>query len=137
MTPTFFTDRDLGRTFPAILRDAGLVVREHHELFRPDTSDEEWIRVVATRDWIALTHDARIRYKPNEKAAVLEAGLGMIVLIGKVRHAELADNFVRTIVQVQRFVAQCEPPFIAKLYLPTPAEVLRNEAAPGRIARWL
>lgn len=65
MSVVFFTDRDLGLQFPAILRDAGLRVERHADHFAPDCPDDEWLRDVASHGWIAITHDRRIRYKPN------------------------------------------------------------------------
>ena len=41
--PVFFTDRDLGRQFPAALRQAGLQIELHDDHFGPETLDEEWI----------------------------------------------------------------------------------------------
>jgi hypothetical protein len=67
---TFFTDRDLGLQFPAILCHAGLRVERHADHFAPNCPDEEWLGTVAARGWVAITHDQRIRYKPNELAAV-------------------------------------------------------------------
>ena len=63
----FFTDRDLGRSFPEILEDAGLQVRKHADLFRHDAADEEWLVEVGNRGWFAISRDRHIRYKPNEK----------------------------------------------------------------------
>jgi hypothetical protein len=50
-----FTDRDLGKRFPEILRLAGLTVGRHQDLFAPDTADETWLEAVGQRGWIA-TH---------------------------------------------------------------------------------
>jgi hypothetical protein len=60
LSVVFFTDRDLGLTFPAILRSAGLRVERHADHFAPDCPDEMWLRDVANRGWIAVTHDGRI-----------------------------------------------------------------------------
>ena len=52
----YFTDRDLGKQFPAMLRDVGITVHAAHEHFAPATPDEEWISQmeligkVSTRD---------------------------------------------------------------------------------------
>lgn len=137
MKPTFFSDRDLGKTFPAALRAAGILIEEHARHFAHDTKDEVWIAEVASRGWVAVTHDGRIRYKPNEIAAVREGRLGLIVLVGKVRHAELAANFVRSVARIEAFVAAQERPFIAKLYRASPSELARSPAAAGRIERWV
>ena len=42
MSRVWFTDRDLGKQFPRILADAGIVVERHGDLFPPDGSDEQW-----------------------------------------------------------------------------------------------
>ena len=69
--PVFFTDRDLGKRFPEILRAAGLTVERHADHFAHDCPDEDWLQSVGRRGWIAITHDSRIRYKPNELAGAM------------------------------------------------------------------
>lgn len=64
MSRVFFTDRDLGKQFPARLREAGLQVERHADHFQPATPDEVWLPEVGRRGWVVLTHDERIRYKP-------------------------------------------------------------------------
>jgi len=49
LSVVFFTDRDLGKRFPAILASAGLDVERHHDLFPPDGSDEQWLEYVGTQ----------------------------------------------------------------------------------------
>ncbi len=75
MSLVFFTDRDLGTSFPDILRSAGISVERHGDHFPPDTSDETWLAEIGARGWVILTHDRRIRYKPNELAAVKRHGV--------------------------------------------------------------
>ena len=58
--PVLFTDRDLGKKFPEILRDADLTVERHADHFAPDCADEIWLAEVGKRGWIAVTHDGRI-----------------------------------------------------------------------------
>lgn len=65
MTRVFFTDRDLGNTFPEILKRAGFAVERHRDHFPPDCPDEDWLAEVGKREWVALSHDTRIRYKPR------------------------------------------------------------------------
>jgi hypothetical protein len=67
----FFTDRDLGTRFPDILAAAGLTVERHQNHFRQDCPDEEWLQAIGQKEWVAITHDTRIRYKPNERDAVI------------------------------------------------------------------
>jgi hypothetical protein len=136
LSVVFFTDRDLGLQFPSILTAAGLQVRRHADLFPHDCPDEEWLSDVASHGWIALTHDAKIRYKPNELAAVMENGLALLVLVGKAPYSELARSFVATLNPVLAFLATHPPPVIGKVYRASPAALSRNAAAQGRIELW-
>jgi hypothetical protein len=132
----FFTDRDLGVAFPAILREGGLDVERHSDHFRPDCPDDEWIAEVATRGWVAITHDGRIRYKPNELAAVVRHDLALLVVVGKAPYADLARSFVATYAKITRFLESHAPPLIAKVYRASPQELRESPNAPGRVELW-
>lgn len=136
MSLVYFTDRDLGNRFPQILSDGGLVVERHRDHFPPDCPDEEWLRVVGERRWIAVSHDSRIRYKPNELAAVVQHRVTLLVLVGKSKHADLAANFVATERRIAAFLADQTPPLIAKVHRPTPTELARNPNGPGTVTLW-
>lgn len=136
MSPVFFTDRDLGKKFPQILRDAGLMVERHADHFVPDCPDEQWLEEIGRRGWVAVTHDGRIRYKPNELAAVVQHRVPLLVVIGHVPYSELAQAFVATQARIFDFVDRHKPPYIAKVYRPSAGDVTRNPAAPGRIELW-
>jgi hypothetical protein len=112
----YFTDRDLGLQFPDILEDAGLAVERHRDHFAPATPDEEWLAVVGARQWVALTHNSRIRYTPNEKLAVLSHGVRLLVIIGHVPYPDLAHSFVATRNRIESFLDSHKAPFIAKVY---------------------
>ncbi|MBW3671369.1 MAG: hypothetical protein KY432_06820, partial [Acidobacteria bacterium] len=104
--------------------------------FPPACPDPVWLEEVGKRGWIALTHDQRIRYKQNERAAVIDHRVILLVLVGKARFPELAESFVSTYDRIQRFLQDREPPMIAKIYRPTPSELQRNPKAPGRVEQW-
>jgi hypothetical protein len=132
----FFTDRDLGISFPAILAAAGLSVERHRDHFPPDCSDDRWLAVVGQRGWVAVTHDRRIRHKPNELAAVIDARVSLLVVVGRAPFPELAHSFLATLPRIQSFLSRHGPPFIAKVYRPSVVEIGRNPAAPGRVELW-
>jgi len=132
----FFTDRDLGNAFPATLVANGLGVERHAVHFPPDCPDEEWLKAVGSRGWIAVTRDTRIRYKPNELAAVVRHRVALLVVIGNAPHVELAGNFVRTAPRITAFLGQHTPPLIAKVYRPHPAAIGENPHAPGSVTLW-
>jgi hypothetical protein len=136
LSPVFFTDRDLGIRFPEILRSAGLAVERHQDHFADNTPDEDWLEQIGIRGWVALTHDGRIRYKPNELAAVVAHRVTLLVIIGAAPFAELADSFVRTLPRINTFLASNPPPVIGKVYRPSSGEILRNARSVGRIERW-
>jgi hypothetical protein len=136
MSRVFFTDRDLGKSFPEILRSAGLTVERHADHFPPDCSDETWLAHVGKRGWIAVTHDRRIRYKPNELAAVMNHGVALLVVIGHAPYPQLAKSFVATRDRIFLFLDRNSPPFIAKVYRPSASEGAANADAPGSIALW-
>lgn len=136
MSVVFFTDRDLGLQFPAILTAGGLTVERHADHFAPDCPDSKWLADVAGKGWVALTHDKRIRYKPNELAAVVEHKAALLVVVGDAPFAELAKAFVATSPDVLKFIAEHEAPYIAKVYRPSPATLSADPSATGRIELW-
>lgn len=134
--PVFFTDRDLGKKFPEILSGAGLKVERHADHFRHDAPDAEWLQEIGKRQWIAITHDSRIRYKPNELQTVMQHGVALLVVIGHAPFAELAQAFVATTPRILSFLTRHEPPYIAKVYRPSPADLANDPAALGRVELW-
>lgn len=136
MNLVYFTDRDLGKKFPEILRAAGLLVERHADHFEHDTPDEVWLREIGGKGWVAVTHDRRIRYKPNEKNAVFENRVSLLVLVGHAQYSELAAAFVATEPKIRDFVAAHKPPYIAKVYRPSTTAAAADPSAPGRVELW-
>lgn len=134
--PVFFTDRDLGKKFPETLRAGGLNVERHADHFQHDTPDEVWLSEIGRKGWVAVTHDCRIRYKPNELATVMANGVALLVVVGHAPYPELAQSFVATAPRIMSFVAQHGPPYIAKVYRPSPADAAKDASSPGRIELW-
>jgi len=136
LSRVYFTDRDLGKQFPAILASAGLHVERHHDLFPQVGSDEQWLEYCGTQGRIAITHDQRIRHKLNEREAVMQHRVALLIVIGKLPYPELAKHFVATLPKIEAFLDKHEPPFIAKVYRPSPAELARNPSAHGEVTLW-
>ena len=136
MSRVFFTDRNLGKQFPAILAAAGHQVERHHDLFPPDGSDEQWLEYCGTKGRIAITHDQRIRHKVNEREAVMQHRVALLIVIGHAPYPLLARNFVSALPKIEAFRDAQNPPFIAKVYRPSPADLSRNPAARGEVMRW-
>ena len=136
MSFVYFADRDLGKRFPQVLAAAGLNIQRHDNLFAPTGHDEEWLEYVGKNRLIAITRDQRIRYSPNELAAVVRHGVSLLVVVGKAPLPELAENFVNTRTRIERFLGKQKPPYIAKIYRPSAQQMLADSHAPGRIELW-
>jgi hypothetical protein len=113
----FFTDRDLGKRIPQALIDAGYSVERHDDHFGPSTPDEVWLPDVASRGWVALSHNKQIRRVALQRDAAMRSGLALFMLIGK-RHDEMERNLVATMARIVRFRERYEPPFIAHVTRP-------------------
>ena len=130
----FFADRDLGALFPRILSDAGLLVVKHDDEFADErTPDEVWLQRVGANGWFAISRDKRIRFRPNERQAVIREGVGLFLVMGNARHEELALNFVDCIGKIERFCDRHKPPFIAGVYRPTPLQRAKQRRPRGRV----
>jgi hypothetical protein len=91
---------------------------------------------VGRRGWIVVTHDERIRYKANELAAVVRYRVAMLLVVGHAPFPQLALHFVHTLPRIEAFLIQHRPPYIAKVYRPTPQELHRRADAPGSVSLW-
>ena len=136
MNRVWFTDRDLGKRFPEILAAAGLTVERHHDLFLPDGSDEQWLEHCGRNGRVAITHNLRIRYTPNELAAVLEHRVALLVVVGKVPLAVLARSFVATLPRIEEFLGLHKPPYIAKVYRAPTSGLGLATLIPGSVSLW-
>lgn len=136
MTRVYFTDRDLGKQFPRILAEAGITVERHADLFPPDGSDEQWLEHCGTGNRVAITHNSRIRYVPNELAAVKRFGVQLLIVVGQAPTAELARSFVHTLRHIETMLNAHTPPFILKVYRPTPGDLAKAADAHGRVEVW-
>lgn len=135
MSRVYFTDRDLGyRIFPDALEKAGLTVIRHDDVFQdPTTPDTEWLQRVAHEGWIAISGNQDILRQPLEIAALREAGAVMLVVVGThVPARERARNFINTLPEIERLLETMDPPAIAKIYRPTPKELV-FEGKPGSV----
>jgi hypothetical protein len=112
---TFFVDASLGgKLVPDALRGAGVRVETHDDHFPQGTPDDVWLRAAGARGWVVLTRDDRIRYRPRERAALIEAGVRAFVLVGKnQRGAETAALLVKALPALGRYLAGHPGPFVA------------------------
>lgn len=116
--PVFFVDRSLGRIdVPGALQKAGYDCRIHDEHFDQQTEDEFWLSAVAGRNWVVLTKDERIRYRPLELKALESAGLrAFIVICGNMRGVETAAILLKAMPRILNLIAKETGPYIYYIY---------------------
>lgn len=115
--PVFFTDRDLGPTVAALLREGGWTVEAYHQHFALDSvPDGEWLRFIGSRGWIALSHNKRIRYERGELDDLMTAGVKAFFVIGKGPHPAFAAALLRNAHKIKRMIRKIPEPFVAKVY---------------------
>jgi len=136
---TFFSDRDLGRhIFPDQLIAAGIRIERHSDHFAHDTADEEWLSVVVSRGWVALTMDSRMIRRPAVQGIVMRSGARLLQLAGaNAPTAQVALNFVNTLPRIERFLARHRGPLIARVYRPTGGTDAIASGEPGSIVLYL
>jgi predicted nuclease of predicted toxin-antitoxin system len=116
-TPTFFLDRALGKNvFARLLRDAGLIVEVHDDHFPSDAPDEIWLREAGKRNWVVVTNDGRIRYRPIEVAALRASKVRVFAFTqGNLTAAEMGEVFLLAMPKILRTLRKNRGPFIASL----------------------
>lgn len=113
----FFIDRSLGSVrFAAALREAGIAVVAHDDRFAPDTPDTEWLEAAGREEWIVLTKDSAIRYRPIEKEALLKAGVAAFTFTrGNQRVDELLTAFLKALPRIRSLMSELPRPFLASI----------------------
>lgn len=111
--PEFFLDRSLGPVrVPRLLRASGLsliTLTEHYGWPRDQhVPDSEWLELVGSRGWIALTKDKRIGRVDSQRLAILEFEVRCFYLTQQNLDAkEMANRFLRNL---PRIVDACSRP---------------------------
>lgn len=81
-----------------------------------DAPDEDWIRLVSRKGWIALTKDKNIRYRYSELKAIKKHRARVVVIRAKnLTGTELATLLVKYYLKIQKFAAENSTPFVVGL----------------------
>lgn len=135
--PVFFTDRDLGKRFPAILRQAGLRVEAYAEHFgEAPIDDASWLTEVGRRGWVVISHDRSQLLNRDERDAAMRARVRAFYVVGSAPFPELAAAFVDAIEEIRHILHRRQEPFLAKVYRATPAQRHRVRIA-VTLAQWV
>ena len=92
-----------------------------------------WLRLVAGKDWIAVTHDKKIR--AHHREIIATCAVKVLIIVGSRTMAEHAANFLATYPRIDRFVRNRAGPYTAKVYHPVPAD-LKKLKPKGRVELW-
>lgn len=111
----YFTDRDLGHQFPATLKAAGIPVEQHDDHFGQLTADPEWLAEIGRRNWVAISRDARIRYSPLALETLMDAGVRLFVIVGRLTTDEAAELFIRHRGLIEELLSKESGAFIGKV----------------------
>ena len=95
----------------------GLHVEAYHEHFALDNvPDGEWLRFVGEKGWIALSHNKRIRYEPDELDDLMTYRVKAFFIVGKGPHPAFATAVLDNIHRIRRLIRKNPGPFVAKVY---------------------
>jgi hypothetical protein len=114
----FFVDRSLGKIdVPKALRSAGYRCERHDDHWPQTTEDSVWLAGVATRKWVVLTKDERIRYRPLELQALESARLRTFIMICRnVRGEDTARILLAAMPRILAVIGAQKGPFIYYVY---------------------
>lgn len=113
--PDLFLDRSLGRVqVPQLLRAAGLrlvTLAERYGVPADErVTDEQWLADAGTRGEVVLMKDARVRYNPAEKAAIVRHNVKCFCLARRdLSAADMADRFLRNLDAIANACAEPGP----------------------------
>ena len=106
----------MGRAIGKRLQAEGAQVELHDDHFAPGTPDTEWLSVVGAKGWIVLTKDTRIRYRPNEKQALLGAGVRAFVFTsGSLSGSQMADAIAAALPKMIEVLETHTGAFVARI----------------------
>lgn len=93
------------------LTTAGIKFIPHHDRFKPDCPDEDWLPEAGKFGWIVVTRDQNIRRKPNELHAFKISRVKAIVLTsGQASAADTANLLVKHYPKLMRKLQNIAPP---------------------------
>jgi hypothetical protein len=111
--PEFFVDRSLGRyAVPEAVRALGYAVHTLASVYGEQqgqtVEDVTWLREAGRHDWVVLLKDDRVRRRPAERDALVEARLRVFCLTNAGLRAE--EQALRFTTNINRIVQRAAKP---------------------------
>lgn len=100
----------------SVLKSAGIQVERHLDHFARGTPDEEWLPLVGMNGWVVLTTDKRIRYRSNERQAVIDHDIRMFYFSkNDMSGQQMGDALKKALPEIQKLYSTQPPPFFAAI----------------------
>lgn len=100
----------------AVLKNAGIQVERHLDHFDRGTPDEQWLPFVGQNNWALLTTDKRIRYRANEKQAVIRHKVRMFYFSkNDISGSQMASALEKALPEIRNLCTRQQPPFFAAI----------------------
>lgn len=116
---TFFLDRALGKRFivQALSKhNPEIKVKVLDDYFESNVVDEEWLRFVGQKGWIAITKDKRIRYRTPALEIIREEKVKLFIFTkGNLTGQQMGEILIKAIPKIKTFLAKYKPPFIVTM----------------------
>jgi hypothetical protein len=117
-SPAIFLDENHcnNKKILAVLAKAGARVERHLDHFARGTPDEDWLPLVGANGWVLLTTDKRIRYRTNEKHAVVKHNVRMFYFSkNDLSGEQMASALARALPEILKICSRHPPPFFAAI----------------------
>ncbi len=112
----FLIDENLSIKMAKSLRDIDQDVFHVTERLKAGSSDVKVFEYAGDNDFFLITKDNRIRYKPNEKAAIRKHKVGVFLLGGKnISFLETYQQLIRNWDRILECAATTNRPFIRRI----------------------
>lgn len=108
----FFVDHNLSPQLANGMKAFGEDVVHLTEFFPEFAKDTEYLPRVGSEGWFLVTRDKRIRYRPAEREALMEHGVGAFFMGGKNRNrCQLIQQLVRNWPRMKELAHKTPVPF--------------------------
>lgn len=111
-----FLDRAIGKRVVAnALTNVNPMIKVEllDDHFAANAPDEDWLKFVGRKGWIAITKDKRIRYRTPALEVIKEERVKLFVFSkGNLSGQEMAQILINAIPKIEILVSKINPPFI-------------------------
>jgi predicted nuclease of predicted toxin-antitoxin system len=114
---TFLLDENIPDKVAKALAALDFPVTHALDYFARGTGDEQLFVELRDRQWILVTHDAKMWKKKAQREALLQAGIGVFVLVSSAAYspADLATLLIRRLPEMIQLAASSTRPFVFRV----------------------